>query len=205
MATSATVFGDLTVRDVQSEPVPPGGPVVEPVGIHPDVLQNKFVGLPDPYCPIQEQRRLGFCVPPNETLLGYWDRVEDRLFKIRHCMNIEGVVRQLPLWQPRIDPLLLVRAKAAGLDIDQVLALLSEPPPQHRFSFLLEKARQFTSTAQQFGSQLLSALERKDEQELALLRALHEDTLVNLMRRQKESAIETARHELERVRRNKLV
>ena len=61
---------------------------------------------------------MAFCVPPNETLLGYWDLVEDRLFKIRHCMNIEGIARTLPLWEPRIDPALLVRAKAAGLEID---------------------------------------------------------------------------------------
>ena len=36
---------------------------------------------------------LYFCIPPNDKLLGYWDTVADRLFKIRHCMNIEGVVR----------------------------------------------------------------------------------------------------------------
>ena len=35
--------------------------------------------------------------------------VADRLFKIRHCMNIQGVVRQLPLFEPPIDPALLVR------------------------------------------------------------------------------------------------
>ena len=35
---------------------------------------------------------------------GYWDTVADRLFKIRHCMNIEGVVRQLALFEPPIDP-----------------------------------------------------------------------------------------------------
>jgi hypothetical protein len=34
-----------------------------------------------------------FCLPHNEMLYGYWDTVADRLFKIRHCMNIEGQVR----------------------------------------------------------------------------------------------------------------
>ena len=47
----------------------------------------------------------------------YWDTVADRLFKIRHCMNIDGVVRQLPLFEPPIDPALLVKAAAAGIDI----------------------------------------------------------------------------------------
>jgi hypothetical protein len=190
--------GRLTFGDTHPEPDPPFVP------------ETTFVATPskddpDPVGPILEQRSLGFCVPPNETLLGYWDRVEDRLFKIRNCMNIEGVVRQLPLWQPRIDPLLLVRAKAAGLDIDQVLQLLYEPPPRHRFRIPLEKARQFTGTAQQFGAQLLSALERKDEQELALLRSLHEDTIVNLMRRQKQDAIDGARHELDHIGETKKV
>ena len=41
-----------------------------------------------------------FCVPPNDILLGYWDRVADRLYKVRHCMNLEGEVQQLPLFEP---------------------------------------------------------------------------------------------------------
>ena len=28
---------------------------------------------------------------------GYWDLVEDRLLKIRHCMDIEGSALALPL------------------------------------------------------------------------------------------------------------
>ena len=40
--------------------------------------------------------------PPNDTLLGYWDRVDDRLFKIRNCMNLQGVRRELALFQPPI-------------------------------------------------------------------------------------------------------
>ena len=59
-------------------------------------------------------RSLYFCIPRNDKLLGYWDTVADRLFKIRNCMNIEGVVRQLPLFDPPIDPGMLVKAAAAG-------------------------------------------------------------------------------------------
>ena len=54
-------------------------------------------------------RTLYFCIPPNDKLLAYWDQVADRLFKIRHCMNIEGVVRQLALFDPPIDPGALVQ------------------------------------------------------------------------------------------------
>ncbi len=128
----------------------------------------------------ERQDHLAFCVPPNETLLGYWDRVEDRLFKIRHCMNIEGVRRQLSLYQPPIDPALLVRLKAAGLSMDEITGLLGRlnaSTPSYRFRALLEKARQFTATVQQLGSQIQAALERKDAEELILLQATQQDEI----------------------------
>src|SRR5262249_51166632 len=58
---------------------------------------------------------LYFCIPQNDKLLSYWDTVADRLFKIRHCMNIAGVVRLLALFEPPIDPGALVKAVAAGV------------------------------------------------------------------------------------------
>jgi hypothetical protein len=54
----------------------------------------------------------------NENLLSYWDTIADRLYKIRHCLNIEGVFAPLALFAPPIDPGLLVRATAAGLDLE---------------------------------------------------------------------------------------
>jgi hypothetical protein len=96
-----------------------------------------------------------FCVPQNDKILGLWDTVADRLFKIRHCMNIEGVVRQLPLFEPPIDPALLVKAKAAGLDIGGVLADLHAPPPLHRFPVIYQRALDFAGFVAGLGGQLL--------------------------------------------------
>ena len=62
-----------------------------------------------------------FCIPPNQELLGYWDRVEDRLLKIRNCMDISGARRQAGAVRARVDPRLLVRMTAAGLTIDDIL------------------------------------------------------------------------------------
>src|SRR5262245_24108150 len=83
---------------------------------------------------------LYFGIPSNDKLLSYWDIVEDRLFKIRHCLNIEGVARSLALYEPPIDPALLVRARAAGLDIASVLADLAAPMPHYRFPTMLARA-----------------------------------------------------------------
>ena len=65
---------------------------------------------------------LYFCIPYNDKMLSYWDTVADRLYKLRPCMNIEGVVRQLALFEPPIDPAALVKAVAGGIDIGTAIA-----------------------------------------------------------------------------------
>src|SRR5262249_13428705 len=102
-------------------------------------------------------RSLYFCIPQNDKLLGYWDRVADRLFKLRHCMNIEGVVRQLPLFDPPIDPGALVRAAAAGLDIASIVNNINQPLSTVRRPLLLQKAIARRDEGKQLGNALLPA------------------------------------------------
>ncbi len=124
---------------------------------------------------------LYFCPPRNEELLARWDAVADRLFKIRHCMNIEGVARDLPLFEPPIDPALLVRATAAGIDIGSVLDDLYSGLPHYRFAALAQKASELCSEARAFGAALLGVLEKREAEELALLRSEHERVVLGLM------------------------
>ncbi len=112
-----------------------------------------------------------FGVPRNEKLLSYWDTVADRLFKIRHCLNIEGVERQLPLFQPPIEPGLLVRARAAGVDISSVLSDIGAPLPHFRFPVVLEKALEFCKDVKSLGKAFLNALEKKDAEGLVQLKS----------------------------------
>ena len=55
-----------------------------------------------------------FFIKENELFTEYWTRVEDRLGKIRACLNIDGVAQPLPLFQPPVDPMALVNAAASG-------------------------------------------------------------------------------------------
>lgn len=137
-----------------------------------------------------------FCIPPNENLLAYWDLAEDRLFKIRHCMNIEGVVRQLPLFEPPIDPGMLVRARAAGIDLSSALADLSAPLPQYRFAVMLQKAQLLNQTVRALGSALLNALEQTDAAALELLRQNQEVAVLDAVRQVKKLTVTEARHAL---------
>lgn len=135
---------------------------------------------------------LYFCIPKNDKLLKYWDTVEDRLFKIRHCMNLEGVVRQLPLFEPPIDPALLVKAFAMGVDISSVLNDINTALPHYRFSYILQKALELCSEVKSLGGALLSALEKKDAEELSILRASHETTMLNEVKEVKKQQIHEA-------------
>ncbi|MET3934840.1 neuraminidase-like domain-containing protein [Arthrobacter sp. OAP107] len=121
---------------------------------------------------------LYFCVPPNEAMLEHWDRVEDRLYKIRHCQDIDGVERQLALFAPPIDPAALVQAAAQGLSISSILADLGSPPPIHRFAHLLQRANEFCNEVRGLGQSLLSAFEKLDAEELVRLRTSQERDLL---------------------------
>ncbi len=104
---------------------------------------------------------LYFCIPSNPQLMGYWDTLADRLYKIRHCENIEGVFRILPLFQPPIDPGLLVKAVAQGLSIASVLNDLNTPMPNYRFYYLLQKALELCGELKSMGGAMLNAMEKK--------------------------------------------
>ncbi|MFL5479899.1 MAG: hypothetical protein ACJ79X_12855, partial [Gemmatimonadaceae bacterium] len=132
---------------------------------------------------------LYFCVPPNPQLDKYWDTVADRLFKIRNCMNIQGIVRQLALFEPPIDPGLLVRAAAAGVDLGSVIASLNAPPPHYRFRFLLSRAVRLAEEIRSFGAMALRVLERRDAEGLATLRASNETALLDSVRDVKKKQV----------------
>jgi hypothetical protein len=148
---------------------------------------------------------LYFCIPQNEKMLGYWDTVADRLYKIRHCMNIEGVVRQLALFEPPIDPAALVKAVAGGVDISSALADLNAPLPLYRFNILLQKASEVCSDVKALGSALLSSLEKKDAEAMGLLRQSQEIQLLESVKAVREKQIDEARENLEGTKKYKMI
>ena len=151
-------------------------PLVEPPDDNPVIVD---LPLANPIPPVIVPTLL-FCIPENDKLVGYWDVVEDRLFKIRHCMNLAGVIRQLPLIEPPIDPELLIRARATGADLDGVFLNLGVPLPHYRFQILAAKVTEIVNEVKGLGNALLSALEKKDAEELNLLRSKQEIHILEL-------------------------
>jgi hypothetical protein len=134
-----------------------------------------------------------FCVPENPKILEYYDKVADRLFNLRNCMTIDGVKRQLPLFDPPIDPAILVKATAAGIDLSTALSDLNAPLPLYRFHVMTQKATELCTEVKSLGGALLAALEKGDAEAVALLRSQHEISLLQQQRQIKELQVEEAK------------
>jgi Tc toxin complex TcA C-terminal TcB-binding domain len=127
-------------------------------------------------------RSLYFCVPRNDQLTGYWDTVADRLYKIRHCQDITGTVRQLALFAPPLDPGLLVAASAAGIDLAAAVAAGQGTALPVRAVTLMAKAIEIAVEVKSAGSALLAAMEKRDGEALARKRQQHEVEMSQLAR-----------------------
>lgn len=111
-----------------------------------------------------------FCIPPNSQLLAYWDKIAQRLYNIRHCLNLQGVPQPLPLYAPPINPLALIEAQAAGAGFSSA----TPQAPIYRFAVYLQKSVELTNDVRAYGALILSALEKQDVEKLAVLRANQE-------------------------------
>jgi hypothetical protein len=130
-----------------------------------------------------------FCIPPNDILLGYWDTIAQRLFQIRHCMNIAGEGEQLPLFAAPIDPALLIQAMAMGMDLSSALSDINAATPYYRFAYMLPKALELCAEVRSLGEILLAALEKSDAETLAMLRATQESSLMRAVRNVKQQQL----------------
>lgn len=138
-----------------------------------------------------------FCIPDNPDLRAVRDLIDDRLFKIRHCQDISGVERKLPLYEPPIDPGLLVAAQAAGLSLSSVLNDLNSPLPNFRFRPLLKQAIKMCEQLKEFGTALLVAKERKDCESLLALKQGHESVVHGLVMDQKKLNLQETKKAVE--------
>ena len=134
-----------------------------------------------------------FCIPHNDILLQYRYMVDDRLYKIRHCMNIEGIKQSLQLYDPPLDLMLLVKAAVAGIDSKSVPGDIEISHGQYRYRILIQKALEFCTEVKNVGEKLLSVLEKRDAEELVLLRSVHEIEMLNAIKKIKENQVSEAK------------
>jgi Tc toxin complex TcA C-terminal TcB-binding domain len=156
----------------------------------PQPVNPSVNGSAPPKLPFNPNRTVTtrFGVPENAQLLGFWDQVEDRLFKIRHSLNIDGIFRSLALFQPPINPAELVAAVAAAGgtgNLGAAIASSNVPVPHYRFSVMLEKTKEMIGMVTDFGGALLDALEKVDGEALSLLQNKQELAILDSLTKTK--------------------
>jgi hypothetical protein len=132
-----------------------------------------------------------FGIQANKDFVKLRERIDDRLFKIRNSLDINGNPRILSIWDPPINPNDLVKAIAtAGGNTDAALrgdTGLVTPTydckvlPRKRFAYLLSRAFDLCSELKASSSSLLAAIEKKDGEALQMLRAKQDMGLQRIM------------------------
>lgn len=114
---------------------------------------------------------LAFCVVPNPIVNALVLKAEVELFKIRNCMNIAGMLRELDPFAAPTDSTTGIQVIGAGGGSISVPSQRTIPPSAYRYRFLVERARQLVAMAQQVEAAFLSTLEKLDAERYAELRA----------------------------------
>lgn len=174
-------------------------------------LENVIPSVPEtapgspapPPPPLPAIETFYFCLPINEKLLGYWDKISLRLFNLRNCLTIDGDPRSNALFDPPIDPAMLVKAVASGVDLQDALSDMNAPLPYYRFSIMLQKAKEFNNEVKALGAAIMGALEKKDGEALSLLRSTNEMKVLNASIALRKYSIQDAKLGLEGLKQNK--
>jgi hypothetical protein len=79
-----------------------------------------------------------------------------------------------------------------GVDLSSVLNDINAPAPNYRFTYMVQKALEICSEVRSFGAGILAALEKKDAEHLAYLRATQETSLLQAIRNMKQQQLDEA-------------
>jgi hypothetical protein len=101
-----------------------------------------------------------FRPPLNTQLLAYWQTLEARLYNLRHSLTIDGKLLSLPLYATPADPLALLTQRAQAGSLGSSGNGASQIILPYRFQSMLPSAYRAVDMLSQFGSTLLSVLER---------------------------------------------
>lgn len=114
------------------------------------------------------------CVPENPIFQNFRNHIDSNLRKIHSCRNIAGVQRILPIYEASVDPMAIVKAVGSGAGAEALNFSNAAGIGPYRFAYLIERAKALANLVVQAGNALLLAIEKKESEELAYLRAQQE-------------------------------
>ncbi|MBA5809102.1 hypothetical protein F9883_14630 [Morganella morganii] len=103
-----------------------------------------------------------FRLPVQSSLLDRQSVLDQRLFNLRHYLDIEGNRMQLPLYAAALDPFDLLRSRLGGTSELTYLQSGSLSIPSYCFRVMLEKAKEQAAALITLGDKRLSYYEQKE-------------------------------------------
>jgi hypothetical protein len=148
---SAVVVSDGAGSLASSQAV--GGFGVGTAGAPPQPLPQGVITLPSV--------SFSFCVPPNPLLDALRMHAKNDLHKLRNCMNIAGIHRQVDPYSAPTDLTSGLPTIGAGGQIS-IPGAVAIPPTPYSYAFLTDRAQKLAQTAAQMEAAMLSAFEKYD-------------------------------------------
>lgn len=122
-----------------------------------------------------------FSVPENSQMRDLRELIDQRIFNIRHCLDIDGKSISYALWDPPINPAVLVSAIAQGMSLSSALNDLNSPMPNYRFHYILQRANELCGDLKAASSMFLGIKEKRDSEALSVLKLRQELVVENLV------------------------
>lgn len=116
------------------------------------------------------QKENGHYLPPyNDELLAFWDKIELRLYNLRHNLSLDGQPIYLPLFAEPQNPRDLQIQHHSGDGLGGSTGSNQSYQSVYRFPIVMDKARMAVNSLMQFGNALENALEKQDAEAVSLL------------------------------------
>lgn len=145
-----------------------------------------------------------YCVVPNPIPDYMRMHAEIQLLKIRNCLSISGLKRELDPYAAPIDATSGIPSLIGGGRLNTTTGI-PRSATIYRYQFLVERSKQLVSYAQQMESSLLSALEKRDAEYYTVMKARQDLSiskanvkLGDLRLDEAESGVTLAQYQLER-------
>ncbi|KAL8838840.1 MAG: hypothetical protein Q9170_001962 [Blastenia crenularia] len=121
-----------------------------------------------------------FCIPTNPKLLELGALIDNRLYKIRNSQDINGVSRQLSLYEPALDPGILMRAVTQDISLSSLLNDSVGSMPNFRFRSLLEKALDMCGELKGIAASFIANRRSKEAEGLVVLKSRQDGRIQTL-------------------------
>ena len=110
-----------------------------------------------------------FLPPYNNELLAFWDKIDLRLYNLRHNLSLDGQPLHMLLFAEPVNPRELQVQHGAGDGLGGSAGSAQSRESVYRFPLVIDKARNAANSVIQFGNAFENALAKQDSEAMTML------------------------------------